>query len=184
MNDLQKIFDNCKALYKWCYNDVKAMAKLVSRTFTNIDPKITTIKFDIILQYSLLQIAVADFDFDSNELIFIRDLTEQGDFVEFMNAGAKTNFSWNDFFNTNIISIREILRDTYDLMNELSEEFVAVFALCDKVTEHDFLADLEKNIFLIISGLSIMDGEITKSECNESCLIIESINRIRDLKNN
>jgi len=186
MADLQTVFDNCRVLYKKCYDNVKAMACDIASVMESQgkewDPKITSGKFDIVLQYSLLQIAVADFDFDRNEMIFIRDLTEQGDFVNYINSIAKTNITWEGLYNSNINDIRKVLRNIEGLMAGLCEEFVNVFAICDKVTEYDYVSDLERNIVLVIGGLAQMDGTITNSEIDQGCLIIGAINRIKELK--
>ena len=185
MDDLQTIFEGCQRLYKECYDNLRKMSCIIARYMEAINqdwnPRLTTLKFDIVLQYSLLQIAVSDFDFDQNEVIFIRDLTEQGDYVQYINSIAHTNFTWDDFYNTRVCDIRKILRDTKNLMLDLSEEFITVFALCDKFTEYDYVANLEKNITLIILGLSKMDSEITESEMNEDCLIFATIDRIKEL---
>ncbi len=187
MNDLQNTFDACSALYKKCYDNVKAMAcdiaAVLEEQGVDFDPKITTGKFDIVLQYSLLQIAVADFDFDVNEMIFIRDITEQGDFLNYVNSIAKTGITWNGLLNSSVNDIRKFLRDIEGEIEELSEEFVAVFATCDKVTrEYNYVADLEKYIVSILAGLMTMDGNITKNEASTSTVIGRAINKIKQLK--
>ena len=182
MNDLQKIFDDCRMFYKKCYNNVKAMAEDIARVSKDINPDITVLKFDIILQYSLLQIAAADYELDENELIFIRDLTEKGDYVSYINKIANSNITWDDIFNSNVIKFKNFLEDSYPLMDELSAEFVIVFATCDKLTDYNYFKDLENYIKMIIAGLSLMDGEITTSEKNKSCLILNAIKEIKDYK--
>lgn len=186
MADLQTIFNSCRELYKKCYGDVRLMsceiAKYMESQGKNWDPRITVAKFDIVLQYSLLQVAVADFDFDRNEMIFIRDITEQGDFVNYINAMANTDITWDGLFNSSVSDIRKFLRDIKDVIEELSDEFVQVFALCDKLTQYDFVSDLEDNVVLIIAGLAKMDGTITASEITQTYLIMEAINRIKRLK--
>ena len=186
MDDLQKIFDGCRALYEQCYENVKEMscsiAEIMESEGKRWDPKITTGKFDVVLQYSLLQIAVADFDLDKNEVVFIRDLTKQGDFVNYINAVANTKITWEGLYNSQINNLRSFLNDIEPVMEDLSNEFVNVFAVCDKATEYDFAADLEKNIVLIITGLAHMDGSISKSELKQSCVILGAVNRIKELK--
>ena len=68
-------------------------------------------------------------------------------------------------------------------MGELSEEFVRVFAVCDKATEYDFVADLERDLLAIVAGLINIDGTVSRSEMNEKCLILGTIDRIKKIKN-
>ncbi len=186
MSDLQSIFEVCREAYKKCYDNVKAMscsiARIMEKKGIEWDPKITSGKFDIILQYSLLQIAAADYDFDRNEMIFIRDLTEQGDLVNYMNSITKPSITWEELYDCSVIEIRAALRRIEGIMVNLSDEFINVFAICDVATEYNYLYDLEDNILLIIAGLAKMDGAITDSELNQGCLIIGAINKIKKLK--
>ena len=187
MAGLQQIFDSCRALYKKAYANVKAMAEDVAAVLKEqgkkFDPRITTGKFDVILQYSLLQVAVSDNDLDRNELIFIRDLTDQGDFVNYINSLAKTSITWEKLYNSNISDVQKVLNSVEPVMVELSKEFVVVFTLCDLSTEHDFLDDFKKAITALILGLSVMDGDPNSEDLNESILIVGVLNAIQEIKN-
>lgn len=57
-----------------------------------------------------------------------------------------------------------------------------VFATCDLATEHNYLADLTRNINCIIVGLAAMDGEITSTEINSDCLILKALDEIKKIK--
>ena len=87
MADLQAIFDKCKLAYKGTCVDISMMGHWLSERLDNgkkerFNSKLLCKNFDIILQFSLLQIAVADNDLDPKEVVFIRDLTINGDLIE------------------------------------------------------------------------------------------------------
>ena len=186
MASLQEVFDGCRVLYQKCFNNVKAMSCEIAAYMESKgepwDPKVTAGKFDIVLQYSLLQIAASDFDLDKNELIFIRDLTEQGDFVNYINSIAHTQITWEGIFDSSITEFRKFLRGVENLIENLSMEFVNVFAICDKVTEYNYVADLEKNIALIFAGLMTMDECLSNSELEQDTVMNRAINKIKELK--
>lgn len=187
MADLQKIYDGCKKIYDNCYHMIEIMSSGIktfmdSKGVTDYNPDVTLIKFDLLLQYSLLQIATADYEIDRNELIFIRDLTKKGDLVNYLNTLSDSQISWDDIYQGDIFDLREILDSIKDKIKKLSEEFVVVFATCDLATEHNYLADLTRNINCIIVGLAAMDGEITSTEMNSDCLILKALDEIKKIK--
>lgn len=116
MTDLEnKIYNDCKKCYENCYDRIKGMSFGPMKRFmdsegvTDYNPEVTLIKFDILLQYSLLQIATADYDIDRNELIFIRDLTKEGDLVNYINSLGGTPISWDTIYRADVLDIRKLL---------------------------------------------------------------------------
>lgn len=179
MADLQKVYDSCIHFYDDCYDMLNRMSAGIKEVMepkgVNYNPEVTLIKFDILLQYSLLQIASADYKIDRNELIFIRDLTKKGDLVNYLNTLSNSQISWDDIYQGDVLDLRGILDSIEDKIKKLSEEFVMVFATCDLATEHNYLADLTRNINCIIVGLAAMDGEITSTEINSDCFILKAL---------
>ena len=185
MATLQDLFDSCRRIYKDMYETMRLMAEEFATRVKNgdWDPSITTYKFDIVVQYSLLQVALADFDFSRNELIFIRDLTEQGDIVEYWNKGARDSserISWEDLYNADAIDLRKFLRASRSDILDMSDEIVHVFEIMDALhTEHDYASLCEKSMFLLIHSLGMMDGEYTEEEKNEPNVILGVFDRIK-----
>lgn len=186
MKDLQKIYDSCIRFYDNCYDIVDRMSagikKIMESEGVNYNQEITLIQFDILLQYSLLQIASVDYEIDRNELIFIRDLTRKGDLVNYLNTLSDSQISWDDIYQGDIFALRGILDSIEHKIKKLSEDFVIVFATCDLATEHNYLDDLTANISCILLGLASMDGEITSTEMNSNCLIINALDQIKKIK--
>lgn len=186
MTDLQKVYDSCIHFYDDCYDILDRMSagikEIMESKGVNYNPEVTLIKFDILLQYSLLQIASADYEIDRNELIFIRDLTKKGDLVNYLNTLSDSQISWDNIYQGDIFDLRGILDSIKDKIKKLSEEFIVVFATCDLATEHNYLADLTRNINCIIVGLAAMDGEITSTEMDSDCLILHTLDEIKKIK--
>ena len=103
MYTLEDMFNDCRNLYRASYFVVKNMSCSVGACLekANIafDPRITCMKFDMVLQYSLLQIATKDFFLNKDEVIFIRDLTES-DILNIINASENTDYTWEDIYIT------------------------------------------------------------------------------------
>jgi len=183
--DLQTVFDNCKNEYDYIFNMIELMAKKINiQVDSNTNPEDITTYFDLILQFSLLQIAVADQDLDSNEIIFIRDLTKKGDFVEFINVSVGGNqFSWDRLYNGGADLLKEFLTGIESTMKDMSKKFVAVFAACDAmVPSYNYVEIFTSTIGKIFDGLCLMDGQRTASELKSTPLIIDVIDMIENLK--
>ena len=104
MADLQAIFDSCREAYKDSYFTISAMGDWLSERLDNgkkerFNSKLLCKNFDIILQFSLLQIAVADNDLDPKEVVFIRDLTINGDLIEYLNSLVENKIDWETVYN-------------------------------------------------------------------------------------
>ena len=187
MSEAQKIYDQCAQAYGYAYSIVESMAGAVAemqkQRGKEFNPNITMAKFDIVLQYSLLQLAVADNHFDASEVVFVSNLTHKGDLLSYANATTKSSLKWEDLYHADIQTVRKFVAAYENIMIQLSDEVVAVIGLCDKATEHDYLADLTKAISAIIAGLVLIDGDARRDEVEEPLLILRTINRIKEYKN-
>lgn len=191
MTDLEnKIYDGCKEIYDHCYDIIETMSTCIktfmdSKGVTDYNPEVTLIKFDVLLQYSLLQIATADYDIDKNEIVFIRGLTKKGDLVNYINANSSggTPITWDMIYRADVLDVRKALDLLKSEIVKLSKEFVMVFSTCDLATpEYDFFSDLVDGVFCIIKGLASMDGKIECSEADADCLILDTLEEIKKIK--
>jgi len=184
MADLQEIFNKCKNIYEHAYTLIKDMATAVAEVLRedgkDFDPSITTGKFDVVLQYSLLQVAAADNDLDSNEIIYIRDLTKQADLLNFLNNTIDSNYTWEGIYNSNVYELNSFLKAINDPMISVCKEIVDVFVLCDKATKVDYYTGFSESILALVQGVMLMDGEITNSEKQVGILILGMLNDIEN----
>ena len=184
MANLQEVFNHCKELYNDAYTLVQNMATVVAGAMKeqgkSFDPSVTTGKFDIVLQYSLLQVAAADYDLDSNEIIFIRDITKQGDFIDFLNEVCEANETWESIYNSDVSALNKFLGGIAGPMAHMCEEIIDVFVLCDGATDFDYFTPFANVIIDIIRGVTAMDGYVSDSEERVPVLIIAMLNKIKE----
>lgn len=187
MADLQAIFDKCKLAYKGTCVDISMMGHWLSERLDNgkkerFNSKLLCKNFDIILQFSLLQIAVADNDLDPKEVVFIRDLTINGDLIEYLNSLVENKIDWETVYNANVIELKGLLKDIEPFMESLSNDLATAFAICDASTVHNYVSDLKTSIIVIVNGLGKMDGDFSYLEQHADCLVIRLASEIERRK--
>lgn len=187
MADLQAIFDKCKLAYKVTCADISAMGDWLSERLDNgkkerFNSELLCKNFDIVLQFSLLQIAVVDNDLDSKEVVFIRDLTINGDLIEYLNSLVENKIDWETVYNADVFELKGLLKDIEPLMESLSNDLATAFAICDASTVHNYVSDLKTSIMTIINGLGKMDGDFSYLEQHADCLIVRVISEIENKK--
>ena len=187
MADLQAIFDKCKLAYKGTCVDISMMGHWLSERLDNgkkerFNSKLLCKNFDIILQFSLLQIAVADNDLDPKEVVFIRDLTINGDLIEYLNSLVENKIDWETVYNADVIELKGLLKDIEPLMESLSNDLATAFAICDASTVHNYVSDLKTSIIVIVNGLDKMDGDFSYLEQHADCLVIRLASEIERRK--
>lgn len=177
------IFDTAKLAYRDSVHDLTVMSAtmgtLVKQNGGQFDTRYILERFDILLQYSLLQIAVADSKLISNELAFIKELAEHGDFCDYLKSIGYSNASWASIYNTDQSMIREILEQSREDMIKMSTDYIMLFSAFDAASEYDYLADLSRNVAIIISATCQADGIAQSSELDNGCLILNVIEAIR-----
>lgn len=75
----------------------------------------------------------------------------------------------------------------YDIMRSdihmLAKTFITTFTVVDSATEYNYLADLQRNITIMILATCKADGEIEDSDFSNGCLIIDIVEEIENRKN-
>ena len=187
MADLQAIFDSCREAYKESYFNISAMGDWLSERLDNgkkerFNSELLCKNFDIVLQFSLLQIAVADYELDSKELVFIRDLTINGDLIEYLNSLVENKIDWETVYNADVFELKGLLKDIEPFMESLSNDLATAFAICDASTVHNYVSDLKTSIFVIVNDLGKMDGDFSYLEQHADCLVIRLASEIERRK--
>ena len=183
MASIIEIYEECKANYEKLYKNIRGLAivyEALNKDSFSADN--CMIEFDIVLQYSLLQIACADMNFSSDEMEFIRRLTKSGDFVEFMNKQYDTDVTWEDLVEGSVETLRKVLKLHEDNIGELAVNFGGIFAAFDSMTKTNYIDEFEEDVCKIILGVASMDGEVTQDELDQDCLMLKLINFIRETK--
>ena len=165
-------FENARGFYAAVMQDLEEIAVSLKNFFRTQGQEFNTDLFyrqyDCLLQYSLLHTAIIDNDFDLNEVVFIRDLTEHADLMDYLNSICDTDFSWQLIFKGEIAAISTWLSAIRPLMDSVKEDFCAFFALYDAASPKDYLQNLVKNTSFILAALACSDGKISEKEKDTS----------------
>ena len=176
------IFAGAQAAYDECVEDLRKMARFAESVDPKYNARLILNRFDVLLQYSLLQIALADGYLHVGECAFIKDLAQYSDLCIFLNECGFDDVTWYKIYNTRESYLNRILDDSKDVVVRMSADFITIFSVTDALTEYDFLADLRKNVMLMILATCQADGNAQVIELANDCLIIDIINKIEESK--
>ena len=182
--DKEKVFQVCKLYYQKAYDNIMSMGTLVGMDKkNNVNVKVVTLSFDLVMQFSLLQIAAADLDFDRDEMKFIRGLTHHDSLMDIFNKTGQKNLTWDYLLKLKTDSLRELLRKYEPEFVKLSKEFTNVFAFIDANTpQHNYTEDFKKQVNEIMEGLASLDGNADDKELRSSCVMKKALKNIEKMK--
>lgn len=173
---MASIFDAAKAAYKDCINDLTVMGKateqIMAKKGKNFSTRVLLNQFDVLLQYSLLQLALADGTLAGEELSFIMDLAQYYPLPDFLKAVGYKNATWQVIFNTQEQKLSGIVDEVEDAVVDLSQDFINIFSAFDSATEYSYFDDLKRNIGIIIAATCQADGKAEARELENGCLIV------------
>ena len=183
---MASIFDEAKAAYKKCINDLTVMGnateQVMAKKGKKFETRILLNQFDVLLQYSLLQVALADGTLAGEELTFIMDLSQYYPLPEFFKSVGYKNATWQVIYNTNEQKLNDIVAEIKDSVVKLSEDFINIFSAYDSAADHNYFEDLKRNVGLIIAATCQADGKAEEREIKNGCLIIDAMAKINQLK--
>lgn len=183
---MASIFDAAKAAYKDCINDLTVMGKATEQVMAkkgkNFNTRVLLNQFDVLLQYSLLQLALADGTLAGEELSFIMDLSEYYPLPEFLKSVGYKNATWQVIYNTQEQKLSGIVEEIEDAVIALSLDFINIFSAFDSATQYNYFEDLKRNITIIITATCQADGKAEEREIENGCLIIDAMAKINQLK--
>ena len=140
-------------------------------------------RFDVLLQYSLMQVALNDGYFHIEEAKFIRDIAQYCDFCDFLRKHGFDDLTWQEIYDSDERRWKRVLDDARDDVISLSNDFVAIFATVDAVTaSHSYIDDFYNYMLAIISAIVVADGNYDEEEIFGGCLILDRIESIKKLK--
>lgn len=178
---MSNIFTEAMEAYKAIITDFVPMAKAAEaaqkQMGEDFDAMLTVQQFDVVLQYSLLQIAVSDGNVTKSEIEFIRDITQFSDFCFFLESVGFKNVTWQKIYETPESDLKTILDACKESIVSASHDFIYIFSLIDAGTEYDFSEDLKANLFKIMRAASAADGNADGSEVDD-CYIFEILAEI------
>ena len=108
----------------------------------------------------LLTQAIADGEIDSNEKIFIDQITEYGDLLGLISEKHNVNLSWDSLEILNNKVLVGIIKNMVPDMVYFVNDFVEFIAVADAViTDHNYYADFRNDILNIAECLAYVDGD-------------------------
>ena len=121
--------------------------------------------FDIILQHTLIEIAVADNNLAPEELATAEGVTTYGD-IMLLSKSAGMDITWKDFYKMNLMTITKWLEAMRNPIRRVTTEFIAGFAAVDAaVKDHDLLDDFIKKVSYLFSAFTnLEDGKLDEFE--------------------
>ena len=138
--------------------------------------------FDVLLQFSMLQIALNDGQLQSEELEFIRDISKYCNICDYFNQRGYQNVEWQNILNTDESTLKEILNGLQEDIIDISMDFVNIFSYADAaISKYNFFDSLKNNIFNILIAVASADNNADKSEFNW-CIIFATLNEIAKRK--
>ena len=156
----------------------KATEQVMAKKGKKFETRILLNQFDVLLQYSLLQVALADGTLAGEELTFIMDLSQYYPLPEFLKTVGYTNATWQVIYNTNEQKLNGIVKEVEDSVVKLSQDFINIFSAYDSATDYNYFNDLKRNISKIIAATCQADGNSETRELNKGCLIIDALAQI------
>lgn len=181
---MASIFDSAKAAYDKCINVLTIMGKATEQVQAKKGKKFSTQvllnQFDVVLQYSLLEISLADEHLAGEELTFIMDTAKHYELPEFLKSAGYANATWQVIYNTEEKKLGNILAELKDRVIGLSADFENIFSAYDSASTHDYFSDFYQNIRLLIRATAQADGEAKACELEKGCLILDALARIKN----
>ena len=150
----QKAFD----AYDRCIDTIRFLADTANRVLRSrnsserIDDDTILFNFDAILQYSLMQVAVNDYEFSVQEARFLKDLAQYCDFCDYLESISDKLVNWDLFLNCNASAIKELLEldSICEDIRDKAEALSALFAMIDAVTpDTDYYESFKNDFFKI-----------------------------------
>ena len=142
--DYKKLAEQLKAKYNEAILPVRHIGMTLEEHFKSKGQKFSAEifckQFDCILQYSMLEIAVADGTITGVELAIVKEITKYCDLVKYINSNYNAKITWEDILKAGVPTVKKWLANQKPLLDKLAEQFVYGFAFVDaSVTKEDIL---------------------------------------------
>ena len=172
MDNYELIFKESRKAYDKCCALILAVADEFKDELTERQRLWFAGKFDYLLQYSLLQIAVADSDLSNYELLFIREITKFSDILERINEDHNEFYEWDDF---DADCAEEFLSDYSDDIEEIGNDFVSTVSLGAALANANGDNRIESRIQILAYTVILKFLEIDGNVMTTESYVIENV---------
>ena len=170
----QDLFNMATNSYQNARNLVGKMNDIVARAHSDFNPKAAYVKLDIIVQYLLLETALADGKFVPIEGDFIDKITDTFDVINlFDNVPQGMNWRWFAE-NKGFSDIKNTIAKLRGVAQAHMRDFAALFAIVDAAVEnYDILGELLGYLGEITGCFTRIDGQHDDSELQVAKKVVE-----------
>ena len=160
----------------------RSINKVLDKDF---DIEVVIMKMDFILQFSMMQIALEDYDCDVDEAIFIRDLSSKFDFCDFLKAEGYNNVTWQTLLNTNENKLKSIIREYFPLAKEKADDLALGFGLITSNEDggKQFFQEIKQLVLDLAYYIALSDGVANESEVPNNCILYYFLIKIDEYAN-
>ncbi len=129
------------------------------------DPSPARFQFDMIVQYVLLRVGIADGGLCASEGTFIDNITDHYDILELFDGGGDDDFNW-EFAGLNLLTgqVRLLADKLKKVAMPQIENFPQCFARMKEPARQDLLNKLVSELKEIIACFVLCDGFAKKQE--------------------
>lgn len=139
-------------------------------------------RFEVLLQYSMLQIAKSDRDFDKKEAELIAGFALRDSLFNYMKSANSGIDSWEDLYRAPSEKQKKVLQSlSYNMeINKIKNKFAKAVGRTDDPDEADkYLDSINQNWLTILNSVISADGVRSKQETGAGCLIADVLDDAR-----
>lgn len=139
--------------------------------------------FDVVLQYSLLQIAIKDGKLLKEEVEFIKKVTNNDLIIDLIISAGNEGFTWDDLLNVPVREIADFLDYAEKAVFEIAEDFIKSFTLYDCYEPNiDYVKMFNNSCCAFAYAIICVDGQDLDQEREGKCLLFAVIHAIEERK--
>lgn len=175
-----KAYDDLESVLLKVFKDAKSALQKGGK---DVDIRFLMGEFDVLLQYSMMQVALEDNYLHEEEVIFIKGMARYFDYCDYLKAKGFDEITWEDIYYTKESVLQDLLDNTKEEMIKLSQEFLTILTLVDVAIKEISLAkDLLLHLFAILSAVAYADGNCDREEVKavENSLIFQVFRKIAE----
>ncbi|MCH5156760.1 MAG: hypothetical protein J1G02_02655 [Clostridiales bacterium] len=169
----QELFNCATESYQKARGLVSKMNEVVASVRKDFNPKAGYLKLDIIVQYMLLETALADGKFLPIEGEFIDKITDSFDVINlFKDVPQGMNWKWFAL-NRNYSHIKDTIVRLRSMAQEQMQDFASMFALVDAAFEdYDILGEMLGYLGEIAGCFTRIDGSHDEREVEIATAVV------------
>ncbi len=173
---IQDVFNEGIRAYNNGVAVVNAMNQVIidNALIEDFEAKYPLAEFDLLVQYVLLETALADGRFSPNEGQFIDKITDTADIIKLMGADTP-NWTWLAQ-NKGLDTIRNYISKVQDLARPYIDHFGEMFGLLDKIdTSRAYLDELIESFKDLTVSFCYIDGDPREEEASRCAEVLSKV---------